>query len=1721
MTIVHRTRPHAVAVILCSADESSQVSTLVEAIAPDQSLTFLVLEEAPSNGHAIEDVRAKLVGASSMARRVLDMDSKIHPNGIFFAPRERVRFWSNGEIRLDPTAETGAPSFDSHSTGNWERFFASFAGDEGERACVIVFAGASDHPAAAEAALSQVAEQGGLVLIQTKADGPFLRILHGANARSGVKPVVAHAELASTLLEHAEPLIAESRPTRTTTLYDEVEAALPALCETLFEATGHDFSKYKSTSLVRRALRRLHLIRCTSAAEYLARVRSDRSEAIQLFGDLLISVTSFFRDVGAFDSLAQNVIPGLFANKKPDQRIRVWVAGCASGEEAYSIAMLMREYADGLSNLPQIQIFATDLDADALAVARKGVYPASRVTNVSAERLARFFVRSGKSFKVGKSLREMVLFSKHNLTVDPPFSQLDLLSCRNLLIYLGEELHRSLVPLFHHSLVPDGYLFLGPAEALSSQQDLFRTVDAKHRISQRVETSRRMSPWRFGRVTTGHCARSSTQPTGFDADVFERMQQSLIAEFVPGAVVVNREGEVIATSANVEEYLAISSGPFVNSITRLVKDGLRLSVRSVLREVVSLGKRVTNSSATLHDESGGKRVRVTAQPLSGNGERSDGLFLLAFQVVDESLLINTVSDPANSDATALLLERLEHELSTTREELYSTVQDLEAANEELKSSNEELISMNEELQSSNEELEASKDELQTKNNAISQINNDLANLLTSTRIPTVFLDRDGRLRMITSGATEIFNCDVTDVGRSIHHFTNNAVHMPPIPSADDVFATTEAIEDEIELGDGRIFVRRALPYCTSERKADGIVLTFTEVTHSRRYEEALHASEKRLREVIDSMYAFVGVLEPDGTLVEANSAPLELGGLSREDVIGVKFWDCGWWSYDSAVSGKLKAAIERAALGEVVRYDEVVRMANDSRATIDLLLQPVMEGGKLRYIIPSGVDVTHRIEVEDRLRHQSELTRLITDSATSAIFMLDESGRCQFSNPAAELMTGYKHEELTGKLLHDLVHAPTPDCTGVAEEDCAILTSIRKARIVRDHEDTFHRKDGSEFPVICNTNMVVENGRLVGVVMEVRDVTETRRAAIEISETQARFRQLAESIPQLAWMANPDGTIFWYNRRWYEYTGTTFEQMRGWGWEMVHDPEVLPSVLERWQRSITQGIPFDMTFPMRGKDGVFRPFLTRVTPFRDEGGAITLWFGTNTDLSEERAQRETVRRQQRELRAITDNSPDILARFDSECRFVFVNAAIERATGIPAAEFIGRTNHELEMPEDVSDMWCDAIEHVFETAEAKKIDFNLNIDQVTRHFQGHMVPELGPDGAVDFALAVLRDQTSEFLAHEALSAANRRKDEFLATLAHELRNPLAPVRNGLEILRLQAGNEADTSGIREIMERQIVTMSRLIDDLLDISRISRGKVELRREAVSVGTILGEAIEVSRPLVDAAGHQLAVDALDDSMIVFGDRTRLSQVIGNLLQNAAKYTPDGGKIDIGIVRNQGSVEIGVTDSGVGIPADMLEGVFEMFTQIASPGAKSQGGLGIGLALVRQLVELHGGAVHAQSDGLGSGSSFVVRLPLMGVDALPAVIAPDAESMAVSSLHVLVVDDNVDAARSLATILKLLGHDVSVAFTGNSALDQLAARVPDVAFVDIGLPDLSGYEVAIKVRENPEWSSVQLVALTGWGNEEHRRRSAEAGFDFHLTKPADAAIIRRILNNKAARL
>jgi PAS domain S-box-containing protein len=490
---------------------------------------------------------------------------------------------------------------------------------------------------------------------------------------------------------------------------------------------------------------------------------------------------------------------------------------------------------------------------------------------------------------------------------------------------------------------------------------------------------------------------------------------------------------------------------------------------------------------------------------------------------------------------------------------------------------------------------------------------------------------------------------------------------------------------------------------------------------------------------------------------------------------------------------------------------------------------------------------------------------------------------------------------------------------------------------------------------------------------------------------------------------------------------------------------------------------------------------------------------------------------ERELRSLADNTPDILTRFDRELRYVFVNLGIEKATGQPRETFLGRSMRDAGVPEALCDLWEHAVRFVFETGAPSSIEFDYESPVGLRHFATRLVAEVGARGEIEFVLGLTQDVTDRKRAEEAVKKADRRKDEFLATLAHELRNPLAPLRSGLEVLNV-AQDPAVVADTRKMMSRQLSHMVRLVDDLLDASRITNDKLTLRKERVLLRAVVEMAVEASRPVIDAARHVVRLALPEQPLWLDADPTRLAQVMSNLLTNAAKYTPEGGCIELAAERRGGEVIVRVVDTGLGIPPAMLDEVFEMFTQVNRTLERAQGGLGIGLALVKRLVELHGGTIAALSPGLGEGSTFSVRLPL--VEDHARVTEPRTSSQANSApspnsrRRVLVVDDNVDGAESLARVLQICGHEARTAHSGPEAIDAALPFKPEVVLLDIGLPGMNGYEVAKRLRKNPALNGAVLVALTGWGSEEDKRQSREAGFDFHLTKPVEITVIENIL-------
>ena len=542
------------------------------------------------------------------------------------------------------------------------------------------------------------------------------------------------------------------------------------------------------------------------------------------------------------------------------------------------------------------------------------------------------------------------------------------------------------------------------------------------------------------------------------------------------------------------------------------------------------------------------------------------------------------------------------------------------------------------------------------------------------------------------------------------------------------------------------------------------------------------------------------------------------------------------------------------------------------------------------------------------------------------------------------------------------------------------------------------------------------------------------------------------------------------------------------------------------------------------KDGRRLSISLTVSPVRDASGRIVGASKVARDITERKRAEAALQERETQLKAITDATPALIAYVDAALRYRFVNRQYEEWFGHTREEILGQTMDVVLGPSAMEVLRP----HIAAALHGEPVHFETLSpyrDGGTRWIDAQYVPHRDAQGGIlGFFVLVLditeRKRAEEALrrSEQALKDADRRKNEFLATLAHELRNPLAPLRNGLQILRMTAKDPAAVEPCLGMMERQLAQLARLVDDLMDVNRITSGKVALRRERVDLGRVVLQAVETSRPLIESGGHELTLDLSPEPVIVEGDLLRLAQVVGNLLNNAAKYTERGGRITVLTREEDGAAVVRVRDTGVGIPAEMLARVFDMFTQVDRAQGRVQEGLGIGLTLVRSLVELHGGSVAARSEGAGKGSEFEIRLPT----AARTAVAPGASAAsrpAGSRRRILVVDDNRDAATSLATMLGLAGHETRAAWDGLEALAAAADFRPDVVVLDLGMPRLDGYETARRIRQQPWGKGAVLIALSGWGQEEDRRRSLDAGFDHHLVKPVDLSEFTRLLARLAA--
>jgi two-component system CheB/CheR fusion protein len=1406
----------------------------------------VVVHLSPTHPSLLAEILSK--NMEMPVRQIQDGD-RVEPAHVYVIPPNRYLKITRGTLHLEPSVVRPAIPLPI------DHFMRSLADDQQTLAAGIVLTGA-DHDGTI--GLKEIKAAGGLTIAQEPSTAQHAGMPMSA-LEAGPDWVLPIEQIPRALIdyvEHRTPAVVPP-PVSSSSSSEDGEVPLQEIFEVLRSRTGREFRGYRPGMLLRRIGRRMALNRLTHVREYLERLRESPEEANALSKDFLIGVTSFFRDPEAWETLDAHVVQPLLKEKPPDAVLRVWSAGCATGEEAYSVAMLLLDRINDTGRPMKLQVFASDIDGEALQVGRAGVYSSNVEVTIPIDRLRRFFRKNGNVYEVRKDLRDAVLFSPQNVLSDPPFSRLDLIVCRNLLIYLEPHLQHGVLELFHFALNPGGTLFLGKSETLGLQGPQFEPVIKPWRIYRSIG--------QVGSVPRDLPLRAEAPAFAFrgvpretrPADLGQLTRELLLDRHAPAAVLVNREYQVLYFYGRTGEYLAQPTGEPNWDLPSLARGEIGPKLRAALYQAVSDGRKVS-IECRIKRGTGRSLIGIDVEPVNG-------LLLVTF--ADRQ----SAEPPAPAEAVrplddAAAMRQLEEELRVTRSDLQSAINDLESLNEELRVSNEEALSMNEELQSSNEELQTSKEELQSLNEELVTVNtqledkvrelehtaDDLGNLLSSTHIPTLFLDRQFRIQRFTKAATHLFKLIPSDLNRPLGDITSRLADGALQTEARRVLDSLAPDEREVESDSGEWYLRRILPYRTADDRIDGVVVTFTDISALRRATE-----------------------------------------------------------------------------------------------------------------------------------HQRRLATVVRDS-NDAIIGYAFDGQILSWNQAAERTYGYQEAEAVTMNVAALV----PEAQRDSER--ALAARVRAGESVDPLDSRRQTRDGRTLDVSLTLSALRDDaGRIVSLVSTERDITDRKRFEQVLRESEARFRDLSDSVPALVWMLDARHQMQFVNRSFVEFTGRPADTLVGEGWLLL----VHPSDVAGYRRQYREALAHE----------------SRV----------------ETDLRVRRA--------------------------DGEYRWL--------------------------------------------------------------HLVG--VPRYGQDGEFVGYVGLTIDVHERRLAEQSLSEADHRKDEFLAMLAHELRNPLAPIRTAVELINRRSSSDQHLTWAAAVIDRQTHQLTRLIDDLLDVARISSGKVSLERHSLDINTVIERAVETSRPLIDARRQQLTV-SVEPSLWVDGDLLRLSQVIANLLSNASKFTPEGGRIDVRAAREGGEVAISVADNGAGIAEDMIDRVFDLFTQAHSTLDRSQGGLGLGLSLVQRLVLLHGGHVEARSAGPGQGSTFVVRLPVLATaSAVPASVPRAEVNGSGPSLRVLVVDDNADAAESICVYLTMEGHDVRTAHDGETALEIAEAFLPEVVVLDIGLPGLNGYDVARELRARPKTAHALLIALTGYGQPQDAFRSKAAGFDHHVVKPVQPERLSDLLS------
>lgn len=1066
---------------------------------------------------------------------------QVKPDTVYLIPPRKLMTIFNGRLSLFEKDPDRLPNYPI------DIFFNSMAESVGRNAVAIVLSGTGSD---GTRGVRTVKEHGGIIMVQDVRSAKFDGMPSNALATGLADYVLTPDAMPGELVRYVTHPRAMA-PKGAAPVLKEEGGRLDKIYQMLLARHGVDFSLYKQNTLMRRIERRLGVTQITKLEDYIDYLHQNTAEQDQIFKEFLICVTRFFRDSEAYEIIRERVIPEIFRDKGPDEQIRVWVAGCATGEEAYSLAMLLLEYKNTHDRRNEIKIFATDVDSDSLEFASTALYPESIAADLTREQLQRYFIRKGDRCQVINQLREMVIFAQHNVFRDPPFNKIDLIACRNLLIYLQLPLQKRVFHHFNFGLTQNGFLFLGASETIGTYTNLFSTYDARWKL---FRSRGKQVPLPSESFAVATVRRKPSKPEtvfeSFVADVQDGQRktlasiyESLFEEYVPACCVVNEQLELVHLSGDVSDYLSLKPGDINLKITTLARKGLAVSLETGLNKALRERARVRYDKIRIGSDEDRYWLTLTIKPFTDAKTRQQ-MLLVVFERFDAPEPSTARSSMDDEQCSSSRFQDLEHELNFTKENLQAVIEELETTNEELQATNEELLSSNEELQSSNEELQSVNEELvtvnseyQSKIHELTELNNDMDNLLASTDIGTVFLDQELMIRKFTPAASGVMNLMESDLGRPLAHMAHNFEYGTLLQDCRRVLTTRRPQEKEIQLRKGDWFLLRIQPYRDEAEAVSGVVLSFIDVTTLKKNTMKL----AKLSKAVELSPSIISITDSKGVIEYVNLRFQEVSGYSREEIVGKTHRLLKSGEMDDEAYAAMWRALESGEIWEGI----FLNVRKDGRKYYEHAnIVPVEDDdGKTIHYLKVAEDITERKKAHDMLEYSRRRMLDILENTTDSFFEVDGLWRFTFVNEKALNTLGKSRRELLGRSLWtvfpEFLGTDVQRKFGKALESSGDVTFEffipEWSKWLELHAFSHSRKE-----LLDNIGDEVQPD---GLSVYFRDITRIKDSRQILERSEERFRTTVQQAPVGIAQVDAGGHFLLVNDRFCELTGFTSEEL--------------------------------------------------------------------------------------------------------------------------------------------------------------------------------------------------------------------------------------------------------------------------------------------------------------------------------------------------------------------------------------------------------------------------------------------------------------------------------------------------------------------------------------------------------------------------------------------------